>query len=167
MTVKRTSRKDTIERVLAMLRKSKVLVGIPAEAGRDDGGPSNAVIGYLMEYGAPENNIPARPFLIPGVEGVEDKITKELVRGAQQATAVALHPSGGFERASAEAEKALQRIGLTAQNAVRSRITEGPFAPLSPVTIKRRRAKGRTGDKPLVDTGQLRRSVTYVVKVRR
>lgn len=167
MKPKRTSKLGQIERALAMMRKSKVLVGIPAEAARDDTKVSNAVIGYLMETGAPEYNIPCRPFLRPGVESVEDKIVDELVRGAQRITAMVLHPSGGFERACADAEKSLQRIGIVAQNAVRARITDGPFTPLSPATLARRRAKGRSGEKPLIDSGQLRRSVTYIVKVKR
>lgn len=172
MTVKRTSRKDPIERVLAMLRKSRVLVGIPAEAGRDDGGPSNAVLGYLHEYGEPERDIPARPFLRPGAESVGDKIVEELQRGAQRAVAVVITPSGSFEQAIPEVDKALHRIGLVAQNAVRARLSEGIPPPLSPRTIYARlhRKKGRRSGgemKPLIDSGQLRRSVTYVVETRR
>ena len=85
----------------------------------------------------------------------------------------------------------LNRAGLAAQNAIRGVITEGIPPPLKPETIKNRaRARGtksmRKGEKeymkriaegatpaeaqasvgitPLVNTGQLRNSITYVVK---
>jgi hypothetical protein len=32
------------------------------------------------------------------------------------------------------------------------------------MTLERRRAKGRTGTKPLIDTGQLRNAITYVLR---
>ena len=48
--------------VLAMSR-DRVMIGIPADgpARREPGAPSNAVIGYVMETGAPDLNIPGPP----------------------------------------------------------------------------------------------------------
>lgn len=52
----------------------EVLIGIPmSTTERPDGEITNAELGYIHEYGAPEANIPARPFLIPGVESVKGK----------------------------------------------------------------------------------------------
>ena len=59
---------------------------------------------------------------------------------------------------------ALHAAGLIAQASVRNEITSGAFTPLSARTLAERQARGRTGTKPLVDTGQYRNSITYVVR---
>lgn len=149
--------KITKDRVPAMLKavrdlvKQEVLVGIPSEnAGRDEGAPiNNAELGYLHEYGAPAANIPARPFLVPGVEGAESKFTPHLKAAAQ----AAISGEGG------RVAQGLGRAGIVAATAVKRKIDEGPFAPLSEATIQR---KG--SDKPLLDTGQMRNAVTSVVR---
>ena len=154
--------KVVLERVKA-LTKSEVLVGIPdANAARTDeeeaakkGEPiTNAGLGYVHEFGLPEKNIPARPFLVPGVADVKDRVAKVL------GTAVKKALSGDHEAG----EVALTKVGLIAETSVKSRIDEGPFAPLSPVTLAQRKRRGRTGEKPLIDTAQMQRSVTHVVR---
>lgn len=155
--------KITKDRVPAMLKAIKdltaleVLIGIPdANAGRDEGAISNAEIGYLMETGSPAQNIPERPFLVPGVESVRDKVAKRMRAGAESA----------LDGRQADVDSTLTSVGITAENAVKAKITDGPFVPLSPRTLAKRRARGRTGEKPLIDTGQLRRAVTHVVRKR-
>lgn len=153
-------RVDELIDLMHSLARKELLVGIPAaSAGRvaEDGKApdvDNATLGYVHEYGLPEKNIPPRPFLIPGVQDAREPIAKKLEAGARQGL-------GGDRQA---AENALDAAGLIAQSAVRRKITEGPFVPLAPRTLAGRRARGRTGEKPLIDTGQLRRSVTYVIR---
>ncbi|MEX6506963.1 hypothetical protein [Jiella sp. M17.18] len=149
-------------KAISRLDKTRVLVGIPAEkAGRDDGSPlNNAEIGYIQEFGAPEQNIPARPFLIPGVAGAKEKFTPHLKAAAKLAL------SGKVENIDVP----LHRAGLVAQNAVHNKIEQGPFVPLAPATLykrKHRKEAPRDGEKPLIDKGELLRSVTYVVTQRR
>ncbi len=174
--------KDTSKEILARLKslKSAVLVGIPAaNAAREaeDGEPppaiDNAALGYVMEFGSPANNIPPRPFLVPGVEDAKDKI----VAGLRRAVVAAL--AGDREKMVG----ALNRVGLAAQKSVQAKMTEGPFAPLAEETkaarLRRKAAYKNAGEKrranmmakylagdftPLVDTGQLRNSITYVVR---
>lgn len=139
------------------LASQRVFVGIPAaKAGREEteGKPiNNATLGYIHEFGAPEANIPARPFLIPGV------------KNAQKETVVRLRQAGkaALEGRKADVDKALNAAGLGAQNSVRRKITEGPFVPLKPATLAARRRKGRKGTKPLIDTTQLRSAISYVI----
>jgi hypothetical protein len=96
-----------ISRALKMLETMEVVVGIPAEEGpRTDGAPSNAVLGYLFEGGDPETNMPPRPWLVPGVEAVRDKITKHLADGARKAIDATLKGDGDVRAGRAEAEKA-------------------------------------------------------------
>lgn len=158
--------KDATKVVLARIKaltKSEVLVGIPdANAARTDeeeaakkGEPiTNAGLGYVHEFGLPERNIPARPFLFPGIKGVEGRLAKVLGNGVKKTL------SGDAEAA----DTALTKAGLIAETAVKTKIDEGPFVPLSPVTLAQRKARGRTGEKPLIDTAQMQRSVTHVVR---
>ena len=149
-------RLGAFQRTLSTLIDTQVLVGIPsAKAEREDGEPiNNAAIGYINETGDPARNIPARPFLVPGVREAQKDISNALSSG----TIAALSGDTAGFRNSQEA------AGLIAQNAVKKKITDGEFTPLSPNTLKARKRKGRTGEKPLIDTGQLRQSITYVIR---
>lgn len=149
------------DRVGAVLRGVKalttkeVLVGIPSTtAGRTDTPINNAEIGYLMETGSPAQNIPERPFLVPGVAGAQSKFTPHLKAAGLSA----------LEGKTALIERDFDRAGFVGANAVKAKITDGPFTPLSPKTLQKRRAKGRTGEKPLIDSAQMRRAVTHVVR---
>ncbi|WP_238925097.1 hypothetical protein [Achromobacter insuavis] len=141
---------------MAQLVKKDVLVGIPDSAPerKEDTPLSNAQIGYILDNGSPKANIPARPFLVPGVENVQPEIVEDFRGGAKAA----------LDGNAAGVERALVRAGLRAQNSVRAKIQDGPFDPLAPRTLADRKKRGRTGEKPLLDTGQLRNSVTYVVR---
>ncbi len=160
-----------IQRVLHFAEQQRVLIGIPAqnshrepEAG-EKSAPSNAQIAYWAEYGAPEANIPERPFLGPGMEASEDMIVTELSRAMTKAITLAMI-DGDVTGGKAAITEGLNRVGLKATANVQRQITDGTFAPLAARTIKARLRRGRTGDKPLIDTGQLRRSVTYVIRYR-
>lgn len=150
---------DILKRVKE-LTKAEVLIGIPdanadrkAEPDEKADPITNAAIGYIHEFGAPEKNIPARPFLIPGVQSIKADAIKHLKRAGEQA----------LDGSKDGIVKEFTKVGLLGQKAVQARITDGPFAPLAPATLAARRRRGRTGDKPLIDTGQLRRSITFVI----
>ena len=143
---------DLLRRLAAVAQRD-VLVGVPAGEGRDDG-PTNAEIGYQNEFGSPANNIPARPHLLPGVAAVQDKVVAKLTQAADAAATG--RPS--------DAERHLHAAGLLAQNSVRRTLTTTAYRPLSEHTLSGRRARGRTGTKPLIDTGQYRRAITYIVR---
>lgn len=143
---------DMLRRMAAVAQRD-VLVGIPAGEQRDDG-PTNAEIGYQNEFGSPANNIPARPHLIPGVAAVQDKAVARLTQAASAAAAGRM----------SDAERHLHAAGLIAQNSVRRTLTTAAYRPLSERTLAERRARGRTGTKPLIDTGQYRNAITYVVR---
>ena len=154
-----------VKKALAALTENQVLVGIPSDPKNNKRKPdvdgkqpkaTNAEIGYRNENGEPEYNIPARPHLVPGVRDALPQTTNYLKQGAQLAL------SGKPE----SVDKALNAAGLAAVNAVRAKLTNGPFAPLSERTLEARRAKGRTGESPLIDTTQYRTAQTYVIRKR-
>jgi hypothetical protein len=154
-TTMTVDRLPELEAALDALTKNKVMVGIPdVNAGRTKGPASNAVIGYVQEHGSPAQHIPPRPFLEPGVRAAKD----DLVVRLKQAADYALQ---GNKRATI---RALHATGIIAQNAVRKKITDGPFIPLAPSTLAARAARGVTRTKPLIDTGQLRAAITYVLR---
>lgn len=156
---------------LQILGKTDVMVGIPHGESRADAGLTNAEIGYTQENGSPLQNIPERPFLMPGVEAVQDQIADRLGKAAMAA----------MDGLPAAVVRQLNAAGMLAQNSVRATINSGEFEPLALSTIKKRARKGRKGArkylrqleqgpadsnlvKPLIDTGQLRNSITYVLR---
>lgn len=149
------------------LTRMEVLVGVPAEnAGRqpepgEERTLNNAEIGYVQEFGSTIEGpgghafvIPPRPHLRPGVSDAREQIAAPLKKGIM----------GALKGDAAAGDKALHSAGLIAQNAVRNKITEGPFVPLAPMTMQKRKARGRTGEKPLIDTGAYRQAQTYVIR---
>lgn len=136
------------------LTKMEVLVGIPAGSDRTGGGPTNAMLGYVHEYGSPARNIPARPFLHPGIRAAQSKIEAVFRKGADAALS-------GDEKAG---DVALNSAGLIGMTEAKKMITSGNFAPLKPATIAARRRKGFYSEKPLVVTASLLNSITYVIR---
>lgn len=154
-------------KALKDLPKHDVLVGIPEdktmrdpeidsqhlEAGTKE--PfTNAAIGYIAEFGAPEANIPQRQWLQPSIEKGKVKISKYMKQAGK------LLLEGNVKGA----DKAFHAAGMTAQNIARATVNTGDFQALAEATIKARLRRGRTGTKPLVDTGQFRNSISYVVR---
>lgn len=153
-----TIRADAAQGILDALKtlaNKDVLVGIPeSKDSRDDGEFGNAGIGYINENGSPQQNIPARPHLKPGVRSVEQEYLPHLKAAAQKA----------LEGNAEGAITSLDRAGTVAANGVKRYITITGFTALSDVTLAQRRKRGRTGNKPLIDTGEYRRSITHVVR---
>lgn len=148
----------SVVKAIHQLTSEEILVGIPqanTERRNDDNTSiTNAEIGYLQETGSPAMNIPARPFLVPGIEEVQKPIVGQLEKAARAA----------IDGQSDAVDKAFHAAGMIGQNGVRKRINNGDFQPLAEATLAARRRRGRTGTKPLIDTGQLRNSVTYVIR---
>lgn len=171
--------RQTLDKTAAMreairaLDASRVLAGIPEDkdARRDTDTPiGNAAIGYIQENGSPANNIPARPFVRPGIKAVLPEVRELLRAGAREALRGNV---GGVTTA-------FNKIGLLAVNAIRAKFVDNDWAPLADATLA---ARGRIGGKmpkkkrgearetprrpnPLIVTGQLRKAITYVIRGR-
>lgn len=107
---------------------------------------------YLQSKGSMTFAVPPRPIIEPAIEAEDNKkaITEEL----KKAAAAILDGQTQLGRAK------LKRAGLEAQNRVRAWFTDprNKWAPNAPSTIAR---KGSA--RPLIDTGELRKSITYVL----
>lgn len=132
---------------------STVKVGIPAGSKESsdnypDGTPL-LVIAATHEYGSHIRNIPQRSFLrVPMIKDKE-KINKMI-----------------FSRYKAvgdntlTAEKGLNQIGSLGVSISKSSFRNNNWAANKPATIKAKKGK----DTPLINTGQLRQSITYQVE---
>ena len=167
---------DAMIRAVRELTRSEVLVGIPTDKGERSNGDTEAVtnaqLGFIHENGSPARNIPARPFLTPGIKAVGDQIIRHLRDAGKQA----------LEGVSGGVAASLDRAGLVAQNSVRAQFVDNDWEPLTESTLnkrppakrdeegkvahqgKSRRERGATN--PLIDSGQLRKAITYVVRKR-
>jgi hypothetical protein len=166
-----------LHKAIAELVKNEVLVGFPEETdSRDDGSPlTNAAIGYIQDNGAPEANIPARPFMIPGITPALPKVTEILRKSAQY----------GLDGNTNKIQEGFERIGLLAVSSIQSYIKAGIGPPLTDYTVAKRAAKGRQGAKaelarraagygpsapgaglvtPLIDTAEMLKAIAYVVR---
>jgi hypothetical protein len=155
---------DTLPQLMKALRaleRREVVVGFPmdkdVERRREDGEDvdiTNAEIAFVQTKGDPERNLPARPFLAEGVREGGPKIADQLLNTAMNA----------LEGNASGVEKGFTATGLVAVSAVRNKIVAGPFEKLKDSTIAARRRRGRTGIKPLQDTGQLRNAVNFATR---
>jgi hypothetical protein len=153
-----------ISEALKALGSNKVLVGIPSENAPRQGEPiSNVSLGYIHELGSPARNIPARPFLVPGITKSKDRWVKKLEQAAHDALA---GEPGLMKRHLGEA-------GQIAVNSVKQTIQAGIPPPLQPATVAarrqrtpgskyRRKATTAADVTPLIDTGSLINSIVWV-----
>ena len=174
---------DALSATLKILANVEVLVGVPEETTdvRNEDGVeyiTNAALAYIHDNGAPEANVPARPFMKPGIEAVQAKLTRQLRRAA----GVAFNT-----RDASMVERELHMVGLTAQSSIQRTIQEGIPPPLADATLRARarKRKGRVGPglellsrkmgeapsmdfvTPLIDTGDLLKSITYAIRQRK
>lgn len=98
------------------------------------------IIGYTQPH---KINIPARPWLAPGVASGNEVYVKIIERELAD---------GGT------AESALEKVGVAAVGKVQKYMTDLKNPPNAPSTIRK---KGSSN--PLIDSGALRSSVTYKV----
>lgn len=137
---------------LEALAKRDVLVGIPeANSSRPMEGPNNAELAFLHTEGSPAQRIPARPFLQPSIMAEKEEIAKRQIKVIQAAL------KGDVQLSIVEIEKLGEMARQNAYDWFKDPRNNWP--PNAPMTI---RLKG--SDQPLIDTGNLRKSITYVVR---
>ena len=150
--------RDKVASLLSAIQgmaSKQVLIGVPAEKTPRKGDPiTNASLAFIHENGSGVRNIPARPFLKPGVADVSERCANVLAAYAKNVLTD-----------KAALDKGLNAAGLIAQAAVKKRIvSQEGFTPLKAATIAARKRKGAKGEKALIRTGQLLNSINYVVR---
>jgi hypothetical protein len=134
------------------LRRLTIRAGIQgadASSRHPRGDLSVGEVAALMEYGSDDGRIPARPFLRHTSESTATKM-REALRGAVS----------DVVDGRAETADALAKVGADLRDEIRETIERASewAVPLAASTIAR---KGH--DRPLVDTGTMLDSVSFVV----
>ena len=165
-----------LKKRIASLEKQELLVGVPSDkAAREGEGLNNATLAYIHDNGSPAANIPARPFMLPGIEAVRREIAKYFGISAKLSIV-----------SGSDIQGMLHKVGMIAQASIRNKINEGIQPPLKEGTLKgrirkriaikgakaelkHRKSGGEatlTNAKPLIATGQLRNSINYAIRKR-
>lgn len=144
---------ELLKRLQSMQRQF-VAVGIPQQKTQRSKEPiNNASLLYIHTHGSPVRHIPARPVIEPAIEasGNKERIVAEL-KQAQNAW---------LAGDKIQAVRHLRLAGVAGMNAAVRWFTDprNHWAPNAPSTIRR---KGSS--KPLIHTGSLRKSITFVVR---
>lgn len=169
---------------LRVLTTTDVMVGVPGDTtrkGREAGEPTNAALAFIHDRGEPSMNIPARPFMVPGIAQARPAITAQL-----RAAGVA-----ALDGNSTAVTARLHAAGLAAVAGIRAVIRAGIPPPLALSTVmgRIRRRKSQTWRAkrraevdanlaagqapgaglftPLIDTGALLSSIVHVLRKRR
>ena len=134
---------DAMRKELEKLQTKKVaLVGIHESAGIEEkSGQTVAFVGAANHFGT--DKIPARPWLDVGVESGSEEYLEVIQDGIIEGES---------------SEKVLEQVGVLAAGYTQQYITDLDSPPNAPSTIKR---KGSAN--PLIDTGNMRQSVTYAI----
>lgn len=184
--VKKIDRMGEVAKILDEIDRQDVLIGIPEEkSSRNSQDVNNAELGYvlahgvyrdqarteinknqqlgmthsqaveayLMSTGDPLFKIPPRPFLEPAIDANKENIATQQGKVLKSA----------LENKREQARAELVKLGLYGQRVVKDWFTnsENNWPPNAPSTIAR---KG--SDRPMIDTGQLRNAITYVLRQR-
>lgn len=108
---------------------------------------------YLQEHGSPLWQVPPRPVLNPGIKSVKGKISEQL---AGAVTAAIHDDEQGVERC-------LDQAGQIGEDGAKAWFDnpDNRWPPNSPKTIRK---KGSNA--PMIDTGEMKKSITHVVRER-
>lgn len=156
MPVQRTGKglRDHMKRILDEVESKEVQVGFFESSAYEDGTPV-AYVAAIQEFGYPEGNIPARPFIRPTVAEQREAWRKTLQQGFKAAI---------NERITVM--HMLEQFGMAAAGQVKITISKITDPPLSAATLAARQSRKKTdgvSTKPLVDTGLLISSVQSAV----
>lgn len=170
---------NSLLRSLEFIRNNSVYVGIPDESTdrKEKDGITNAELLFIhtngtqkssaaqdlyeRSAGSPMKGIPPRPVIEPAIENDLGRLNKMLEKSAKFA----------FDGKINQARIELGKVGMRGQNVCRDWFynPENGWPPDSEETIKRKKAKHKTeGYEPrtLIDTSQLKNSITYFVKTK-
>lgn len=115
---------------------------------------TNALLGYVHEFGSDAAGIPARPFLMPALDSKRKDASERIEKALAKASDGDLFA----------VPQALAVIGTDIRDTAKENIiASAGMAPLKPSTLKARQRAGFKGTKPLIRTAQLLNAITYKV----
>lgn len=141
-----------VEAAIKELKSHEVLVGVPQEkSSRQGGKATNAELLFIHTNGSPVKGIPARPVLQPAIEDDKERVGEMLGKAVDKAV------SGKIE----QIVPALNQAGEHGARVCKAWFVneKNGWEPNNPQTLKHKKST-----KPLIDIGEMRKSITYVVK---
>lgn len=138
-------------RELEELAKLEAFVGYKYGESKEENGADTAEVAAYNELGAPEINIPSRPFMRNAVDNNMDKINAMAERQARRIYN------------GATAEECLKEMGEYGVRLIREEIRDGDFVENAKETI-RRKSRRKSPVRPLIDRATMREVVRYVVR---
>lgn len=168
-------------KALAFIKDNEVYVGIQEEdsSREDDAAPTNAELLfihtngarikkrkkkgsandlYMFSNGSPYFNIPPRPVIEPALKSDQARLSSMMKKAAEYA----------FDGNDSEALRQLHLVGTRGRD-VSKRWFVNPknhWPPNSEAVQEAKRRKGSTDPKPLIDTAELKNSISYFVKTK-
>ena len=145
-----------IKEEIKLIDNSFVNVGVLSDSGgyaASEGGINLADVATFNEFGT--SRIPPRPFMRQTFEKNNKKTTdfiskqKDLIYQGKETT-----------------RGALETIGVFYQGKIQTEFNEGNFKANAPATIRQKTVNGNVGDRPLHDTGRLKQSINFEVKIK-
>lgn len=163
-----------------------VVAGVTGKKAEEksEGKPSSAELAVIHEFGAPEINVPARPFILATFDKHRQEYRRMLTVAVQKGVAAGV--ASGLAGAQ-EYLRLLNLIGMKMASDIKAYVTQGAGVPPpnSPATLARKLRKGawkrkpmpaldefgRLQDpgaagtpRPLVDTGRMVGAITWLVR---
>lgn len=148
--------------VVKRFKRDTVVVGIPQEETerKDENEINNATLLAINHFGSEANGIPPRPVLSIGLEKAKEEIADQFKDMAKLA----------LKKGLAGLQQGYERVGMIASNSVKRVINDQTdIEPPADSTLRSRKYLTKTGFKgvkALLVTGQMRNSITYVVRRR-
>lgn len=140
--------KDLLSALDDMDGEISVLVGVPGTAEEYKDGANQVLVASVNEFGSDDGRIPERSFLRSTVDEKSNDYAALLAKLVGQVVDGKITPT-----------QALDRLGLTVERDVKRKIVEIKEPPNAASTIRMKKSSN-----PLVDTGQLRQSITYEIR---
>ncbi len=144
-----------LKKVYDELGRKQLKVGLFEHSKYSDGTPI-AYVAAIQELGYPAGGIPPRPFLRPTMNDKKTEYGQLIFRVAKVAASGNITVNDG-----------LTQVGAKAASDVKLAIKAVTTPALDDATVKaraRRHSKGKSTNKPLVDTGQMLNAVTFSVE---
>lgn len=154
---------EDFKRIVTRFKNDAVLVGIPqSDSNRNekDTTITNAALLAINVFGSPINNIPPRDVMSQGIRNSKVAISEQFK----------LAVTTVLSKGQSAIDNYYERAGILASNSVKKAINDQDWPPApgnegpSDSTLASRKSKHFAGTKSLVVTGQMRNSITYVVK---
>lgn len=142
---------------IEFIKNNSVYVGVQQkDTTREGDDVTNAELLFIHTNGSPVRNIPARPIIEPAIHNDRERLGNMMKKAAEYV----------LDGNLSEALRQLELVGMRGQKDARDWFynPENHWEPNAPSVIAEKLKKGSDDPRPLIDTNELHKSITYFVK---